>query len=45
MHRVKLLGQQLMACDCDREVAELRGRAAVRNGFTALGIPVTQPVG
>jgi hypothetical protein len=45
MHRVKLLGQRLMACDCDRQTAETSVRAAVLNGFTALGIPVTEPVG
>jgi hypothetical protein len=42
---VKLLGQSLMARDFDRQVAELQIRAAVLNGYTALGIPVTEPVG
>ncbi|SIO00473.1 Transposase DDE domain-containing protein [Rhodovulum sp. ES.010] len=45
MHCVKLLGQSLMACDFDRQVAELQVRAAVLNGYTALGIPVTEPMG
>jgi hypothetical protein len=45
MHCVKLLGQSLMARDFDRQVAELQIRAAVLNGYTALGIPVTEPVG
>jgi hypothetical protein len=30
-----------MARDFDRQVAELLVRAAVLNGYTALGIPVT----
>ncbi|EPX78646.1 hypothetical protein Salmuc_04227 [Salipiger mucosus DSM 16094] len=34
-----------MARDFDRQVAELQIRAAVLNGDTALGIPVTEPVG
>ena len=45
MHCVKLLGQNLMARDFDRQVAELQVRAAVLNGYTALGIPVTEPRG
>jgi len=45
MQCVKLLGQSLMARDFDRQVAELQIRAAVLNGYTALGIPVTEPVG
>ena len=45
MHCVKLLGQSLMARDFYPRVAELRVRAAVLNGYTALGIPVTEPVG
>ena len=45
MHCVKLLGQSLMARDFDRQVAELQIRAAVLNRHTALGIPVTEPVG
>ena len=34
-----------MARDFDRQVAELQIRAAVLNGYTALGIPITEPVG
>jgi len=45
MHCVKLLGQGLMARDFDRQVAELQIRIAVLNRYTALGIPVTEPVG
>ncbi len=45
MHCVKLLGQRLMARDFDRQVAELQVRIAVLNGYTALGIPVTEPAG
>ena len=45
MNCVKLLGQSLMARDFDRQVAELQIRAAVLNVYTALGIPVTEPVG
>lgn len=44
MHCLKLLGQSLMARDFDRQVAELQVRIAVLNGYTALGIPVTEPV-
>ena len=42
---VKLLGQRLMARDFDRQVAELQVRIAVLNGYTALGIPVTEARG
>jgi len=45
MHCVKLLGQQLAARDFDRQVAEFQVRVAVMNGFTALGIPVTEAMG
>ena len=45
MHCVKLLGQRLMARDFDRQVAELQVRIAVLNGYTALGTPITEPVG
>ena len=45
MHCVKLLGQPLMARDFDRQVAELQVRIPVLNGYTALGIPVTETVG
>jgi hypothetical protein len=42
---MKLLGQRLMARDFDRQVAEVQIRVAVMNGYTALGIPVTEIVG
>lgn len=45
MNCVKLLGQGLMARDFDRQVAEIQIRIAVLNRYTALGIPVTEPVG
>ena len=45
MHCVKLLGQRLMAPDFDRQVAELQVRFTVLNGYTVLGIPVTEAVG
>lgn len=45
MHCVKLLGQRLSARDFDRQVAEIQIRAAILNGFTALGIPHTVAVG
>ena len=45
MYFAKLLGQRLMACDFDRQVAEVQVRVAILNGYTALGIPVTKAVG
>jgi len=45
MHCVKLLGQRLMARNFERQVAEVQVRIAVTNGYTALGIPVTEAVG
>ena len=45
MYCIKLLGQRLSARDFDRQVAEFQVRVAVLNGFTALGIPVTEAVG
>ena len=45
MHCVKLLGQRLYARDFDRQVAVIQIRAAILNGFTALGIPQTEAVG
>ena len=45
MNCMKLLGQKLMSRDFDRQTAELQVRIAILNRFTALGIPVTQPVG
>ena len=44
MRCVELLGQSLMARHFDRPVAELQVRAAVLNRYTALGIPVTEPM-
>ena len=44
MHCMKLLGQRLMTRDFDRQVAELQIRIAVMNGYTTLGIPVTEVV-
>ncbi len=45
MHCAKLLGQSLMSRDFDRQVAEIQIRVAVLNRYTAIGIPVTEPVG
>lgn len=45
MNCIKLLGQSLMALDFERQVAELQVRIAVLNGYTALGIPITEAVG
>jgi len=45
MNCIKLLGQSLMSRDFDRQVAEIQVRIAVLNRYTALGIPVTEPVG
>lgn len=45
MHCLKLMGQRLAARDFDRQVAEVQIRAAILNGFTALGIPRTVAVG
>lgn len=45
MHCVKLLGQRLSAREFDRQVAEIQIRAAILNGFTALGIPRTVAIG
>ena len=41
---MKLLDQSLMAWDFERQVAEIQIRIAVLNRYTALGIPVTEPV-
>ena len=41
-HCVKLLGQRLSAGDFECQVAEIQIRAAILNGFTALGIPSTR---
>jgi len=45
MYCIKLLGQRLSARDFDRQVAEIPIRAAILNGFTALGIPRTETLG
>ncbi|MCH2077775.1 MAG: IS5 family transposase [Rhodobacteraceae bacterium] len=45
MHCIKLLGQSLMSRDFHRQVAEIQVRIAVLNRYTALGIPVTVPIG
>jgi hypothetical protein len=45
LHGVKLLGQRLSARDFYRQAAEFRVHVAVANGFTALGITVTEVVG
>lgn len=45
MNCMKLLGQRLSSRDFDRQVAEVQIRAAILNGFTALGIPRTVTVG
>lgn len=45
MQRVKLPGQRLAARDFDRQLAEFQVRVAVRNGFIALGTPITETVG
>ena len=42
---MKLLGQHLMARDFDRQVAELQVQMAILNGYTPLGIPITDAVG
>ncbi len=45
MHCVKRLGQRLMARDFDRQAAELQIRIVVLKGYSAFGIPTTQPAG
>ena len=45
MNCAKLLGQKLMSRDFDRQTAEPQVRIAILDRFTAIGIPVTQPVG
>ena len=44
MNCIKLLGQSLMARDFDQQIAEIQVRVAVLNRYTALGIPITEPV-
>ena len=41
---MKPLGQCLIARDCGRQLAEVQIHIAVMNGYTALGIPVTETV-
>lgn len=41
MRCFKLLGEQMMSRDFDRQVAELQVRAALLNRLTQLGTPVT----
>jgi hypothetical protein len=45
MHCVRPRGQSLTARDVDRQVAAFHLRVALMNGYTALGIPVTEAVG
>ncbi len=45
MHCVKLLGQSLMSRDFDRQVTEIQIRIDVLNRYTAIGTPITEPVG
>jgi|TARA_Y100001933_G_scaffold194297_1_gene194381 hypothetical protein len=45
MHCVKQLGQRLSARGFDRQVAEFQVRVAMLNGFSALGIPITEAAG
>lgn len=45
MHCVKLLGPRLMARDFVRQVPKPQIHIAVRDGYTALGIPGTETVG
>ena len=45
MHCLKLMGQSLMARDFGRQVAKIQIRIVVLNRYTALGIPITAPVG
>ena len=45
MNCMKLLGQSLMARDFERQVAEIYIRIAALSRYTALGIPITEPVG
>lgn len=45
MHCVKLLWQRQSARDFDPQVAKVKVRAAVVNGFAALGTSITSAVG
>jgi hypothetical protein len=42
---MKLMGRSLMGRDFEPQVAEIQIRIAVLNRYTALGKPVTEPVG
>ena len=44
MHCIKLMEQRLMARNFYRQVTEVHVRIAILNRFTALGIPLTQPI-
>ena len=45
MHCMKVPGQRLIAWELNRQVAEVEVRIAVMNGYTAIGIPITEAVG
>lgn len=45
MHRMKLLGQRLMARSFDRKVVDVQVRSIVMTGDTAFGIPAIDGVG
>ena len=45
MHCLNRMGQSLMARGFDRQVAEIQIRITVLNRYSALGIPVTEPLG
>lgn len=45
MNCTKLPGQKLLSQAFDRQTTKFQVRIAIVNRFTALGIPVTQPVG
>jgi hypothetical protein len=44
MPRLKLLGQRLLGRDFDPKVVEFQVRIVVMNGFTSVGIPVTEAI-
>lgn len=41
MHRIKLLSGRVMACTFDRQITELKVRAATLNRFSQIGTPNT----
>ena len=45
LHCIKLQGRRLSARRFDRQIAEFQVGSALFNGFTLLGIPVTEAVG